>query len=281
MSSGSDLAHALAAIGARGVGLGIPLHVLDETTSTNDEAKLGAKSGAPHGACWVAESQRAGRGRQGRVWSSPPGENLLFSVLLRLTCAPARLPPLALVAGLATRDAIAKALAHSPHSPHSPRGTGAAGADVRLKWPNDVLVDGRKIAGVLIEATLSGSKVDAVVVGIGINVHTRAFPAELTGTATSLAIVAGEGSSFDRGEVLADVLAGLARDLPLAAERGLGPVHARLSKHDALRGQRIRGENGEGSAEGIDVEGRLLVRGDDGVLVRWSAGEVALAPSPA
>jgi BirA family biotin operon repressor/biotin-[acetyl-CoA-carboxylase] ligase len=257
----ADLLRAAALIAAKGIALGSPLHLLAATTSTNDEAKRSAKEGAPHGAVWVAESQTAGRGRQGRTWVSPPGENILFSVLVRLTCAPARLPPLALVAGLAARDAIARA---------------APEADVRLKWPNDVVVgEARlKIAGVLVEATLLGGHVEAIIVGIGINVHTRAFPDDIAARATSVALVA--AGPPDRAVILADALAGLARDLPLAAARGLGPIHARLAAADALRGQRIRSESGEGMAEGIDVDGRLLVRTDDGLLVRWGAGEVHL-----
>jgi BirA family biotin operon repressor/biotin-[acetyl-CoA-carboxylase] ligase len=264
-----DLARTREIVSERGLVLGKPLHVLDETTSTNDEAKRGAKGGEPHGATWVAESQSAGRGRQGRSWVSPRGENLLFSVLVRVTCPPARLPPLALVAGLAARDAIARA---------------APGKDVRIKWPNDVVVDGKKIAGVLVEAILQGSRVEAVIVGIGINVHSRDFPADIADRAGSVALLASAAGAAseppDRGEILADVLTALDRDLELVASRGLGLVHARLTRADALRGQRVRSdakEAGEGIAEGIDLEGHLLVRRDGGLLARWGAGEVHLA----
>jgi BirA family biotin operon repressor/biotin-[acetyl-CoA-carboxylase] ligase len=258
-----DLVRARALIAERGIALGAPLHLLAETTSTNDEAKRGAKSGEPSGATWVAESQTSGRGRQGRTWISPRGENLLFSVLLRLVCPPARLPPLALVAGLAARDAIARA---------------APGRDVRLKWPNDVVVDKKKVAGVLVEATLQGNRVDAVIVGIGINVHTREFPEDLAARATSIALLSnGAADPPHRGELLADVLAGLDHDIELAAARGLGLVHARLTSADALRGERVTSDAGAGTAEGIDLEGRLLVRSDQGILARWGAGEVHLA----
>jgi BirA family biotin operon repressor/biotin-[acetyl-CoA-carboxylase] ligase len=267
-----DLTRAADEIRARGCALGAPLHLLAETTSTNDEAKHGAKRGAPHGATWVAESQTDGRGRQGRAWVSPRGENLLFSTLARVSCPPARLPPLALVAGLAARDAVDHAL--------------GGRATVKIKWPNDVVVDGDppgrasaprtlKIAGVLVESILAGSRVEAVVVGIGINVHTREFPPEIADRATSLALLG--APSPDRAAVLADALAALDRDLELVAARGLGLVHARLVAHDALRGARVRGDLGAGVAEGIDAEGRLLVRSDDGVLARWGAGEVHLA----
>ncbi len=265
----SDLARAADLLAARGGELGRPLYLLEETTSTNDEAKRAAKEGAPHGATWVAESQTAGRGRQGRQWVSPRGENLLFSVLLRVTCPPARLPPLALVAGLAARDAIARA---------------APSAEVRIKWPNDVVVGEarRKVAGVLVEATLSGASVEAVIVGIGVNVHTRRFPEDIAARATSIAILLDSGEATapsaapDRAVILADALDALGRDLPLAAARGLGSLHGRIEAADALAGRRVRSESGEGRAEGIDVDGRLLVRLDDGILVRWGAGEVHL-----
>ena len=259
-----SLARAAELVRARGITLGSPLEVLEETTSTNDVAKRAAKLGAPHGATWVADAQTAGRGRQGRAWIAPRGEALLVSVLLRLACPPARLPPLSLAAGLAARDAVAKAVRRD--------------ATVALKWPNDVLVDGRKVAGVLVEAMLAGSRVEGVVVGVGVNVHTRVFPEEIAATAGSIALFGSPASPPpDRAAVLVDLLEGLSRDLELVAARGLGLVRARLHAAHALRGERVRSESaGEGVAEDIDDDGRLCVRRDDGVLVRWSAGEVHL-----
>lgn len=277
-----DLARAAEAIAARGCSLGAPLVVAEQTVSTNDDAKQGAREGAAHGAVWVAESQSGGRGRQGRSWLSPRGENLLFSVLLRLRCAPARVPPVSLACGLAVRDAVARALG------------AAADGDVVVKWPNDVLVrsarDGvlRKVAGVLVESGLSGAKIEYVVVGIGINVHTRALPDEVAAIATSIALerdarsaTAGALADLDRAEILADVLAGLDRDVELVAHKGLGLVHARLTRHDALAGKPVEsvGEAGEpgdirGIAAGIDLDGCLLVRGDDGTVTRVSSGEL-------
>jgi BirA family biotin operon repressor/biotin-[acetyl-CoA-carboxylase] ligase len=263
-----DLKRAPALVQERGSQLGRPMHVLALTTSTSDEAKRAAKEGAPHGATWVAEQQTAGRGRQGRAWESPHGENLLFSVLLRVTCPPSRIPPVALVAGLSVRDAVARA---------------APGVDVRIKWPNDVLVEGKKIAGVLVEAVTMGSRVEAVIVGIGLNVHTRAFPGALEGRATSVALIAKDPP--DRAELLADILATLDRDAHIVVGRGLGLLRPRLEASDALRGKRVKSDAGdaakgatvdEGVACGIDDEGRLLVKRDDGVIARWSAGEVHL-----
>jgi BirA family biotin operon repressor/biotin-[acetyl-CoA-carboxylase] ligase len=260
MNRGTDLSRAADVVAERGSALGKPLHMLATTTSTNDEAKHAAKKGAAHGATWVADEQTAGRGRQGRTWVSPRGENLLFSTLVRLACPPSRLPLVALVVGLAVLEAVTRA---------------APGAGARIKWPNDVLVGKKKIAGVLVEAVTMGSRVEAVVIGVGINVHTREFPDDLVDRATSVALLAREPP--DRAVILADVLQSLDRDLYLVVARGLGLVRARLDAADALRGQRVRSDAGdEGIAAGIDDDGRLLVRRDDGVLARWSAGEVHL-----
>jgi BirA family biotin operon repressor/biotin-[acetyl-CoA-carboxylase] ligase len=257
-----DLESARDLLAARGGALGRPLHLLVTTTSTNDEAKRAARAGAPHGATWVAEEQTAGRGRHGRPWLSARGENLLVSVLVRVACPPSRLPPVALVAGLAVRDAVARAVPL---------------AAVRLKWPNDVLVGDKKVAGVLVEAITVGSRVEAIVVGFGINVLARSFPPELADRATSVAQVARDGP--DRAVILADVLSTFDRAPHLVVARGLGLVRARLEAADALRGRRVRNESGdEGVAGGIDDDGRLLVARDDGTRTRWSAGEVHLTP---
>lgn len=259
---------------ARGLSLGTNLHVDDEVESTSDSAKQAAREGAPHGSLWIAESQTRGRGRQGRAWQSPPGENLLFSVLLRTTCPVARLPELSLVAGLAVRDAVARALGETERDVAEP-------PKALVKWPNDVLVSGKKISGVLVESTLSGNKVEALVVGIGINVHTRDFPDDIAERATSLSLAGTGLRPPDRAEVLLDVLSGLERDVSLVAARGLGLVHARLTRADALFGKPVASEGTSGVGAGIDLEGRLLVRGDDGVIRKLVSGEVHLGLSRA
>ncbi len=271
----------LAGILAARTRLGVPLHLLDETGSTNDDAKSGARDGAPHGALWVAETQSQGRGRQGRGWTSPRGENLLFSVLLRIPCLPMRVPPLALVVGLAVRDAVAKIL----------------GDGVALKWPNDVVVrhgDGlRKIAGVLVESSVIGSRVDHLVVGVGVNVRTRTFPVELRQRATSIAIECEHAVS--PAQLLADILVGIENDVERVAHHGLASVHARLVAADVLRGRAVnideRGTGGgapspssrrremndvAGTGAGIDVDGRLLVVRADGTVAKVASGEIAI-----
>jgi BirA family biotin operon repressor/biotin-[acetyl-CoA-carboxylase] ligase len=258
-----ELQEAPAHVDARGGALGRPMRLLVTTTSTSDEAKRAAKEGAPHGATWVAEEQSAGRGRQGRSWWAPAGESLLFSVLVRYAYPPSRLPQVALLAGLALFDAVGKA---------------AAGANIQLKWPNDVLIDGKKVGGVLVEAITSGARVEAVVIGVGVNVHTRLFPPGIAERSTSIVLAAGsDAPPPHRGAILADTLAGIDRDLHVVAARGLSLLRARLEACDVLRGRRVRSDGGdEGIGAGIDDEGRLLVRRDDGQVARWVAGEVHL-----
>ena len=167
---------------------------------------------------------------------------------------------MALASGLAVRDAIAKA---------------APGADVRVKWPNDVLVGDKKLAGILVESIDASSRKPALVVGIGVNVFTRNFPDELADRATSVALVAKDPPT--RVAILADILEGLDRDLSFVAARGLGMVHARMIAADALRDRPVSCEDGTvGVARGIDLEGRLRVEKPDGTLVTLVAGEVHL-----
>ena len=173
-----------------GVVLGREILVFEETDSTNDLAARAGRDGVAEGIVFFAESQRAGRGRLGRRWVSPPGRNLLFSVLLRPAVVPAeRWPELTFCAALAVAETAER----------------FAGRAARVKWPNDVLLDGRKVAGILLEAHHAPGA-GFVVVGIGLNVLQRAedFPPELRERAGSLAMLgAGEPS---RREVAAFVL---------------------------------------------------------------------------
>ncbi len=158
---------------------------------TNDEAARWAREGAVHGAVVTTDAQSAGRGRQGRAWHSPAGENLYLSCVLRPATPPDRIPPLALAAGLAVTDVCL-----------------LLGVDAALKWPNDVLCGDRKLAGILCEMTTRAGALDAVILGIGVNVGSRAFPPELADRATSLVLA---GSDADRDHVLRELLEALER----------------------------------------------------------------------
>lgn len=235
--------------------------VLAETESTNDDAKRAAAAGAPAGTTFVADRQRAGRGRQGRRWHAAPGSALLVSVVLRPAIEPASLPPLALVAGLAAIDALE---AQAP------------GLELRLKWPNDVWAAGRKIAGVLVESAFAGGRASWAVVGVGVNVRTGALPPELAPLAASLEALGVRSEGLDRGALLGRLLARLARRAGEFERGGFAALAGEARRRDGLVGRAVRGEGLRGVAAGIGDDGRLLVRTREGTETFVSAGEVRL-----
>lgn len=252
----------LALDGRRGI-LGAPYRLFDEVGSTNDEAAAWAREGAPHGALVVAESQTKGRGRLGRAWSSPPGDDLYLSVVLRPRMPPAAAPPLTLAVGLALLDTAR-----------------AFGASAHLKWPNDLLVeiDGarRKVAGVLTEMATSGSRIEHVIVGIGLNVGAREFPPELTGVATSLRLATARAP--DRGEVLVTLLDGLDRRYADFVAHGT-PATVRTWKREVdFLGRIVTVSAGRekitGLAQDLDDEGALILVDESGTRHRLWAGDV-------
>lgn len=243
---------------ARQLGLGRPVSWQDETQSTNDDALAAAKAQAPHGALFGAETQTRGRGRRGSEWLSAPGAGLWFSLLLRPELRAELLPGLSLCAGLAVRAAVATRVA----------------APVLVKWPNDVLAGGRKLAGILVESQISGAKIASVVIGIGINVTQTAFPPELADIATSLSLLSANAAA--REELLADVLGQLEAELSRVANQGLAGLAEALRPHDALLGRQLRVDTLLGVGSGIDAEGRLLVRPGSGPVVPVLSGHVEL-----
>ncbi|HXK20256.1 MAG TPA: biotin--[acetyl-CoA-carboxylase] ligase [Polyangiaceae bacterium] len=245
-------------IAARGLTLGRPASFCDATPSTNDDALAAAKAGAPHGAVFGAETQSRGRGRRGSEWVSTPGAGLWFSLLLRPTLSAEQAPGLALCAGLAVRAAVARRVS----------------AAVQVKWPNDVLAGGRKLAGILVESQLSGGKLGSVIVGIGINLTQTAFPESISNIATSLSLLSASDAS--REHLLADVLQGFEAELALLTNQGMSAVAAALRPHDALLGKRLRIEAVEGVGAGIDASGKLLVRDDANELHAIAAGHIEL-----
>jgi BirA family biotin operon repressor/biotin-[acetyl-CoA-carboxylase] ligase len=230
--------------------LGSPRLHLRRIDSTNLRARELARAGAPHGTLVTAAEQTAGRGRQGRAWSAPPGSSLLMSLLLRDP------PPLlALRAGLAVAD-VAQAV-------------DASGRAIQVKWPNDVLLDSGKVAGILVEGR---PQERWAVLGIGINValDLAELPAPLRATAATLGLTPGEAEG-----VLGRLLAAIEHWLAAPA----GEVTAALRARDALLGHAVRWTGGSGTAAGIDDDGRLLVDTGAGT-VALDAGEVHLEPTP-
>jgi len=217
------------------------------TDSTNERARELADQGALHGTLVTADEQESGRGRQGRVWSAPPGTAVLMSLILRdLDERHALLP---LVAAVAVCEAC----------------EGAGPVTPAVKWPNDVWIDGKKVSGILIEGR---PQAGWAVLGVGVNVTTDAFPDDLAEIATSLRLA---GVETTPAQVLDALLASL--------NEWLGAPHdavlAAWRERDALKGERVRWSGGEGVAAGIDDSGALLVETDDG-RVTLDAGEVHL-----
>jgi BirA family biotin operon repressor/biotin-[acetyl-CoA-carboxylase] ligase len=211
------------------------------TDSTNERARALAAAGAPHGTLVTADEQSAGRGRQGRAWSVPPKSAVLMSVVLR---------ELSDTLPLAAAVAVCEALP----------------VEARIKWPNDVWIDGRKVAGILVEAR---PQEGWAVLGIGLNVATEQFPAELHATSLRLA-----GLSHTPAEALACLLGSLDTWLPRPAEQVLAAWRSR----DALLGSTVRWADGsmEGVAAGVDDAGALIVDAAGG-RVTLDAGEVHLS----
>jgi BirA family biotin operon repressor/biotin-[acetyl-CoA-carboxylase] ligase len=232
--------------------LGAPRIELVKCGSTNDEAARLARAGARHGTVVIAESQTSGRGRDGRVWASPPG-GLYLSAVLRPPLPLMDVPPMTLAIGIAVCDA---ARAH--------------GAAAVLKWPNDVLVDHDKLAGVLVEAQSRGGKLDAVIVGIGVNLG--AAPADC-----STSIADASGTPCDRAAFVESLLSHVERWVDRYIASGLGAIIPAWQQRMAV-GLSARaivdGAALVGALAGIDLDGALLLRDDNGKVHRVRSGDV-------
>ena len=248
--------------------LGRTRRVLASCSSTNEEAIAWARAGAPHGALVIADVQTHGRGRMGRSWSSASGESLTLSIVLRPSMPPSSAPPLTLAVGLALSDA-----------------TRALGVHTHLKWPNDLLADEpngqrRKLAGVLTEMATSGARIEHVVVGIGLNLATQVFPAELASIATSMLRVS--GLAPDRAQAAVALLVALDRRYAAFINDGAPATVAKFRAQADFLGKRVvvraGDERTEGLAVALDDDGALHVRDDAGTLHRLWAGDVAVLP---
>ncbi len=254
-----ELSSLLARLGCTQLGRTIFLH--DEIDSTNDEAHRLAERGAAHGTVVIAEAQTNGRGRRGRVWTTPKGKALAMSIVLRPALPAVRAPELAFVAALAVCEAA--------------RALGAIHA--QLKWPNDVQSRGRKLAGLLAEMRAQGGSLSHVVLGIGLNVNVEAsdLPLELQALATSVAIEV--GAPVSRTLACAQLLASHEQWLTRHAAEGFAALRLRWMELSSTLSQRVRIDGGQplvGIAEGMDDDGALLVRDDAAVLHRVVAGDV-------
>ncbi len=249
--------------------IGCEVRRVTSCASTNDLASAWASDAqhrAPHGAVIVAETQTAGRGRLGREWHSPSGENLYISCVLRPSLPSEEVPPITLCAGLAVCEVV-----------------NSLGIDASIKWPNDVLVGDRKLAGVLTEMSSSSRNLssqtaspNAVVVGIGLNVNTMVFPAELA--ATSIALESERTHKLPA--ILGSVLFALDEWYEKYLGEGVGALEGAFSRHSCLAGREVRAKVGSSLISGRVVslghDGSLLIEDAQGSQHSIRSGEVEL-----
>ncbi|QNI33237.1 biotin--[acetyl-CoA-carboxylase] ligase [Alloacidobacterium dinghuense] len=239
------------------------LHFFPSIHSTNTYAMQQAEAGAPEGTVYFADEQTAGRGRGAHKWSSPPGSGLYVSILLRPGIPPADVLWLSLAAGLAVRDAVMQVTSLA----------------CDLRWPNDLLFGPRKFCGILTELNAEVTRIRHLVIGIGINVHQRQFPSELSQIATSLQIETGR--AWPRQDLLTALLQSLHREVITLtdftqSEAAKQSILCRLEKASSwVRGKQVRVEETdgfEGVTEGLDTRGFLQVRTPHGLRTVFSGG---------
>lgn len=224
---------------------GRSIDVRERTGSTNDEAH--AARDVPDGHVVLADMQTAGRGSQGRSWDSPPGSDLYFSIVARVgALAPASVPPLTLAVGLGVARTC-EALVD---------------AEVTLKWPNDVRLDGRKCAGILVESVSVGARIERVVIGVGVDVNREAWPEELGDIATSLRMVSGE--RLDRAVVLGRLLAHIEDEVDRFLERGPAAIVPGVEARLAWKGREVSCGDHEGTLLGLRADGALRLATREG-----------------
>ena len=241
------------------------VHWFADVDSTQRVARDLARGGAPEGTVVIAERQTAGRGRLGRRWHSPAGLNLYCSVVLRPPLAPSAVPQIALVVGVAVAAAVAEESGRRP----------------ALKWPNDVLLGGRKVAGILTEMESEVDRVHHVIAGIGVNLNAprNAFPRALRGRVSSLFTVTDR--RVDRAAFTGRLLGALEARYGRYLREGFATsVRAEWESYSCLTGTQVRVGSPEGTVAGrvlgLDADGALRLRRADGGVVRVVAGEVTL-----
>jgi BirA family biotin operon repressor/biotin-[acetyl-CoA-carboxylase] ligase len=254
-----DIASALDVLARRRPDLALDVRWLPTVGSTMDAVADLASQGAPDGVVVGANEQSTGRGRRGHTWQSPPGRGLYFSWLCRPALQASALPLITLAAGVGVHRGIEQ----------------ATGLSTDLKWPNDVLVNGRKLAGILAEGCSLGSPEQSVIIGVGVNLRPAVYPPEVASLATSLEVELGEPP--ERGQLLVEVLCGLADCVAALGHDRDGILRAWRDAAPSAVGTRVEWTDGmetrHGTTEGIDDRGALLIRTAETV-ERVMAGEI-------
>lgn len=242
---------------------GQEIHYFPETDSTNIRAKQLAENGASHGTLVVAEQQNAGRGRRGRGWVSPPGCSIYMSILLRPEFLPEKAPMMTLVMAYSVTESL----------------RAYTGLDIQIKWPNDVVLNGKKLVGILTEMNTEIDYINHVVIGVGINVNMNSFSEEIAGTATSLRIETGK--LVKRSTLIAEIMGRFERDYEEYVREGnLSGIREAYNRLMVNCGKEVRilgvQEPFRALALGINDNGELLVRKEDGSEEAVYAGEVSV-----
>ncbi|MBA4699665.1 MAG: biotin--[acetyl-CoA-carboxylase] ligase [Ruminococcus sp.] len=242
---------------------GQTIYYFDQIDSTNIRAKQLGEEGVPHGTLIVAGQQNAGRGRRGRTWESPPGVSIYMSIVLRPEMAPVKAPMLTLVMALSAADSLKE----------------CTGLDVQIKWPNDIVLNGKKLAGILTEMSTEMEYINHVVIGVGINVNTGQLPEELEEKATSLRLETGR--IIRRSEIIASIMKEFEGNYQLFIEtQGLRQMQEKYNSLLINREKEVRilgvKEEYAAYALGINEKGELLVRRDNGEIEAILAGEVSV-----
>ena len=234
-----------------------------ETDSTNTRAKRLGDEGAVHGTLVAADRQTGGKGRRGRRWESPAGSSIYMSILLRPDIPPDQAPMLTLVMAQSTAEAIRI----------------RTGEEALIKWPNDIVINGKKVCGILTEMSTEIQWINHVVIGVGINVNTEYFPEELTETATSIYLES--GGKQQRSGLIAEVLKQFERYYAMFLETGnLSAMQEEYNRLLVNRDREVKvlepGNEYNGYAIGINETGELLIRTEDGQIREVYAGEVSV-----
>lgn len=244
-------------------GLGKPLFFFAMVGSTNERAVQLAHQDAPHGAVVVAEEQTAGRGRAGRRWFTPPGSALALSIILRPKgLSPGAIGGLTVVGALAVVEVLE-----------------SLNTDAEIKWPNDVLIGGRKVAGVLVENSWEGDELDFAILGIGVNVGPESIPPEVEINYPTTCVQAAVGDRLDRHELLLAVVEGVARWYP---RLGDPEVREAWDRRLAFKDREVRVDGLEsevvGVVQGVSENGELKLELKTGVIHNVAIGDVHLRP---
>ena len=238
-------------------------HYLDTVDSTNTLCTRMAREGAPEGTMVVAEGQTTGRGRRGRSWYSPHGTSLYLSLLLRPNRAMLEAQRLTMMASVALAETIRD----------------LTGAEALIKWPNDIFISSRKVAGILVEAESQGDRLDWMVLGMGVNVNTESFPSELEHRATS--ILRETGKKACRAGLLTRLVVGMETLYRPWLNGDMEFIFSRWREMSYTLGRRVKTEQGfTGYAEEVTPQGGLIIRGDRGDRLIVNAGDVDVIQEP-